>query len=51
MCIACRANGGKEDAYKIMVGKQEGKRPLGRRRCKWVENTCIKMGVKQTGWN
>jgi hypothetical protein len=33
--------GGKRNAYKILVGKPEGKRPLGRPRRRWVEN--IKM--------
>jgi hypothetical protein len=26
-------------AYRILVGKSEGKRPLGRPRCRWVNNT------------
>jgi hypothetical protein len=26
---------GKRNAYKILVGKPEGKRPLGRPRCRW----------------
>jgi hypothetical protein len=32
-------------AYKILVGKPEGKRPLGRLRLKWVDNIRI-----ETGW-
>jgi hypothetical protein len=35
---ACDTNGEKRNAYKILVGKPEGKRPLGRRRHKWVNN-------------
>jgi hypothetical protein len=31
------------------VGKPEGKRPLGRSRCRWVDN--IKMDLIETGWN
>jgi hypothetical protein len=27
----------KRNAYRILVGKPEGKRPLGRPRCRWVE--------------
>jgi hypothetical protein len=27
--------------YRIFVGKPEGKRPLGRPRCRWVENIKI----------
>jgi hypothetical protein len=34
--------GEKRNAYRILVGKPEGKRPLGRPRRKWVDN--IKMG-------
>jgi hypothetical protein len=30
--------GEKRDAYKILVGKPEGKRPLGRTRRRWVNN-------------
>jgi hypothetical protein len=29
------------------VGKTEGKRPLGRPRCRWVD---IKMDIRETGW-
>jgi hypothetical protein len=32
------------NAYKILVGKPEGKRPLGRRRRRWVDN--IKMDLR-----
>jgi hypothetical protein len=38
----------KRNAYRILLGKPEGKRPLGRPRCRWVDNT--KMGVRETGW-
>jgi hypothetical protein len=30
--------GEKRNAYKILVGKPEGKRPLGRPRWRWVDN-------------
>jgi hypothetical protein len=33
--------GEKRNAYRILVGEPEGKRPLGRPRCRWVDN--IKM--------
>jgi hypothetical protein len=46
---ACRTNGEKWDAYKIRVGKPEGKRQLGRPRCTWVDN--IKMDLREIGWS
>jgi hypothetical protein len=39
----------KVNAYRILVGKPEGKRPLGRPRRRWVDN--IKMDVGQIGWD
>jgi hypothetical protein len=33
----------------IMVGKPEGKKPLGRPRRKWVDN--IKMDPREIGWD
>jgi hypothetical protein len=34
-----------KNAYRILVEKLEGKRLVGRRRCKWVDN--IKMGLRE----
>jgi hypothetical protein len=34
---------------RILVGKPEGKRPLGRPRHKWVVN--IKMDLREVGWD
>jgi hypothetical protein len=31
----------KRNAYRILVGKSEGKRPLGRRTRKWMDNIMI----------
>jgi hypothetical protein len=31
------------------VGNPEGKRPLGRPRCRWVDN--IKMDLREIGWD
>jgi hypothetical protein len=40
--------GGKRNADRLLVGKPEGKRPLGRQRCRWVDN--IKMDLLEIGW-
>jgi hypothetical protein len=37
--------GAKSNAYRILLGKPEGKRPLGRARLRWVDN--IKMDLKR----
>jgi hypothetical protein len=37
--------GEKMNAYRILVGKPEGKRPLGKRRRRWVDN--IKMDLRE----
>jgi hypothetical protein len=34
----CSMNGAKSTAYRILVGKPEGRRPLGRPRHRWVYN-------------
>jgi hypothetical protein len=36
-------------SYRILVGKSEGKRPLGRPRRRWVDN--IKMDLREIGWD
>jgi hypothetical protein len=36
--------GEKRNAYRILVGKPEGRRPLGRPRRRWVDN--IKMDLR-----
>jgi hypothetical protein len=38
----------KRNACRILVGKPEGKRPLGRPRCRWEDN--IKMDRREIGW-
>jgi hypothetical protein len=45
---ACSTNGEKRNAYRILVGKPEGKRALGRRSRSWVEN--IKIDLREIGW-
>jgi hypothetical protein len=37
--------GEKRNAYRILVGQPEEKRPLGRPRCRWVGN--IKMDLRE----
>jgi hypothetical protein len=36
------------NAYKILVGKPGGKRPLGRTRCRWEDN--IRIDLREIGW-
>jgi hypothetical protein len=40
--------GEKRNAYRLLTGKPEGKRPIGRPRCRWVDN--IKMYLLEIGW-
>jgi hypothetical protein len=35
-------------AYRALVGKPEGRRPLGRPRRRWEDN--IKMDLREVGW-
>jgi hypothetical protein len=46
---AFSTNGEKRNAYRILVGKPEGKRPLGRPRHRWVSN--IKMDFREAWWD
>jgi hypothetical protein len=40
--------GEKRNVYRILVGKPEGKRPLGRSRRRWEDN--IRMDLRERGW-
>jgi hypothetical protein len=40
--------GEKRKAYRLLVGKPEGKIPLGRPRRRWVDN--IRMDLGEVGW-
>jgi hypothetical protein len=40
--------GKRRGAYRVLVGKDEGKRPLGRSRYRWEDN--IKMDLQEVGW-
>jgi hypothetical protein len=44
----CSTNGENRKSSKILVRNAEGKRPLGRPRCRWVCN--IKMNLREIGW-
>jgi hypothetical protein len=39
----------KRNAYRILVGNTEGKRPLGRPTRRWVDN--IKIDLRDIGWD
>jgi hypothetical protein len=43
--VACM--GGRRGVYRVLVGKPEGKRPLGRPRLRWEDN--IMMDLKEVG--
>jgi hypothetical protein len=38
----------KRIAYRLLMGKPEGRRPLGSRRWRWVDNN--KMDLRKIGW-
>jgi hypothetical protein len=44
----CSTNGENRKAYRLIVGKPEGKRPLGRPRRRWVDN--IRKDLGEVGW-
>ena len=39
--------GDRRGAYRVLVGKPEGKRPFGRPRCRWDDK--INMGLQEVG--
>jgi hypothetical protein len=41
--------GEKRKPYRLLVGKPEGRRPLGRPRCRWLDN--IRMDLVEVGWS
>jgi hypothetical protein len=43
--VACMGEG--RGAYRVLVGRPESKRPLGRPRCRWEDN--IKMDLRDIG--
>jgi hypothetical protein len=38
----------RRDAYRVLMGKSEGKRPLGRQSRRWEDN--IKIYLQEVGW-
>jgi hypothetical protein len=47
MVGSCSTNGEKRNAYRLLVGKPEVKRPQGRPRRRWVDN--IRMDLGEVG--
>jgi hypothetical protein len=45
---ACSTNGEKRNAYRLLVGKPEGRKPLERPRRRWLDN--IRMDLVEVGW-
>jgi hypothetical protein len=45
--MACRTYGERKGAYKVLVGKPEGKRPLGRPKHRWDDN--VQMDLSAVG--
>jgi hypothetical protein len=43
---ACSRNAGEEE--RVLMEKPDGKRPLGRPRCRWVDN--VRMDLGEVGW-
>jgi hypothetical protein len=48
MSRACNAHGAKTNKYRVLIGKPEGNRSLGRLRYRWEDN--IKMDLREIGW-
>jgi hypothetical protein len=46
----CSTNGEKRNTYRILVGKPEGKRPVGRPRRRWVDDIKIDVRVDGVVW-
>jgi hypothetical protein len=45
--------GEKRNVYRLLVGKPEGKKPLGRPRCRWIDNIkkdLLEIGVNVVDW-
>jgi hypothetical protein len=45
--------GEKMNVYSLLVGKPEGKKPLGRPRCRWIDNdkmVLLEIGLNVVDW-
>jgi hypothetical protein len=47
MAGSCSTNGEKKNTYRLLAGKPERRRPLGRQRRRWVDN--IRMDLGEVG--
>jgi hypothetical protein len=45
---ACSTNGESRGAYRVLVGKPEGRKPLGKPRLRWEDN--IKIDLREVEW-
>jgi hypothetical protein len=43
--------GEKRNAYRLLMGKPEGKRPLGRLKRRWVDNITSRMDLGEVVWS
>jgi hypothetical protein len=48
MGMACSTHEGKRNAHRVLVGKLEGERSLGRPRFRWKDN--MKMDLREMRW-
>jgi hypothetical protein len=48
MGVTCSTYGGERGVYRVLVGKPEGRRPLGKPRRKWEDN--MRMDIQEVGW-
>jgi hypothetical protein len=45
---SCSTNGEERNGYSLLAGKPEGRRSLGKQRCRWLDK--LKMDLGETGW-
>ena len=50
LIVLCGLHDGR-NASRVLAEKLEGKRPLERTRHSYVENTCIRIGSQERGWD